>query len=89
MTETTEKKEIVPTLRKMAVGECEVFPLSQARSIGRTIYGANLAVERANGYKCSAKTNIEKKTVTVTRTQSYDFSMQQQGKDNYAYGQYR
>lgn len=27
MTETTEKKEIVPTLRKMAVGECEVFPL--------------------------------------------------------------
>ena len=66
MTETTEKKEIVPTLRKMAVGECEVFPLSQARS---TIYGANLAVERANGYKWSAKTNIEKKTVTVTRTQ--------------------
>ena len=63
MTETTEKKEIVPTLRKMAVGECEVFPLSQARSI------ANLAVERANGYKWSAKTNIEKKTVTVTRTQ--------------------
>ena len=44
MTETTEKKEIVPTLRKMAVGECEVFPLSQARSIGSTIYGANLAV---------------------------------------------
>ena len=42
MTETTEKKEIVPTLRKMAVGECEVFPLSQARSIGSTIYGANL-----------------------------------------------
>ena len=38
MTETTEKKEIVPTLRKMAVGECEVFPLSQARSIGSTIY---------------------------------------------------
>lgn len=63
------KKEIVPTLRKMAVGECEVFPLSQARSIGSTIYGANLAVERANGYKWSAKTNIEKKTVTVTRTQ--------------------
>ena len=69
MTEATEKKEIVPTLRKMAVGECEVFPLSQARSIGSTIYGANLAVERANGYKWSAKTNIEKKTVTVTRTQ--------------------
>ena len=45
----------------MAVGECEVFPLSQARSIGSTIYGANLAVERANGYKWSAKTNIEKK----------------------------
>lgn len=69
MTETIEKKEIVPTLRKMAVGECEVFPLSQVRSISRTIYGVNLAEERANGYKWSAKTNIEKKTVTVTRTQ--------------------
>lgn len=68
MTEITEKKEIVPILRKMAVGECEVFPLSQARSICSTIYGANLAVERASGYKWSSKTNIEQKTVTVTRT---------------------
>lgn len=69
MTEITEKKEIVPILRKMEVGECEVFSLTQARSISNTIYGANLAVERANGYKWSAKTNIERKTVTVTRTQ--------------------
>lgn len=69
MTEITERKEIVPTLRKMGVGEKEVFPLIQARSIGQTIYGANLAPERANGYKWSLKTCMDQKTVTVTRIQ--------------------
>lgn len=69
MAETVERKEIVSTLRKMAVGEKEVFPLIQARSIGQTIYGANLALERANGYKWSLKTCMDQKTVTVTRTQ--------------------
>lgn len=69
MAEITERKEIVPTLRKMGVGEKEVFPLIQARSIGQTIYGANLAPERANGYKWSLKTCMDQKTVTVTRIQ--------------------
>lgn len=69
MAETIERKEIVPTLRKMGVGEKEVFPLIQARSIGQTIYGANLAPERANGYKWSLKTCMDQKTVTVTRIQ--------------------
>lgn len=65
----TERKKIVPTLRKMEVGKEEVFPLVQARSINNTIYGANLAIERANGVKWSVKTDIEKMIVTVTRTQ--------------------
>lgn len=69
MAEITERKEIIPTLRKMEVGAKEVFSLSQARSVCQTVYGANLAVERANGCKWSLKTNIEQKTVTVTRTQ--------------------
>ena len=83
MTETTEKKEEKKLGNRILlldeiqdpgnlgtiIRSATAFPLSQARSIGSTIYGANLAVERANGYKWSAKTNIEKKTVTVTRTQ--------------------
>ena len=62
-----ERKSIVPSLRAMEVGAKEMFPLEQLRSIGNTIHGANLAIERANGMKWSLKTDLANRNVIVTR----------------------
>lgn len=69
MKEVIERRKVVPTLRKMEVGEKEVFPLVQGNSISKSVYGSNLAMERSNGFKWSVKTDIEQRIVTVTRTQ--------------------
>lgn len=69
MEQTIGKKAIVPTLRSLCVGGTAEFPLEQMRSVNNTIYGANLCVERANGYKWSLKTDMENKRVIVTRVQ--------------------
>lgn len=69
MEQIIEKKAIVPTLRKLEVGDTAEFPLEQIRSVNNTIHGVNLCVERANGYKWSLKSDMDKKRVIVTRVQ--------------------
>lgn len=62
-----EKRPIAETLRNMAVGDVEVFPISQYTSVRNTPYNA-MSTDTYNGMKFSIKRDMEKGELTVTRT---------------------
>ncbi len=63
-----DKKKITPTLRTMAVGQTETFPLDRLTSVRNIIY-ANLMPERLKGYRWSVRSNVDDGQLIVTRVQ--------------------
>lgn len=62
------KKKIAPTLRMMAVGQEEIFPLARISSVRNVIYN-NLMPERLKGVRWSVRSNIDNGQLIVTRVQ--------------------
>lgn len=62
------KKSIAPTLRMMAVGQKEEFPLARLASVRNVIY-TNLMPERARGFRWSVRSNLDDGQLIVTRVQ--------------------
>lgn len=63
-----ERRPIISVLRNMNVGEKEIFPIEQRRSIRVTI-SDYLVEERINGVKWSVETDMANKAAIVTRKQ--------------------
>lgn len=61
-----KRKKVIGVIRNMKVGDVEVFPIVQSDSVKVTVY-TKLLPERISGKKWTIKTNLQDKTIEVTR----------------------